>query len=102
VMLESTTPSLRQAAGQALEFGTVDKGPVSDNAKIENLQNHKTIFKNQKSHIPHTYSQRSCALAVGNRDYPVTPTRYTPMRCTPMRYACEVHAREMHAHKMHA
>ena len=32
---------------------------VSLSAKIENLQNHKTIFENKNSYISHTYSQRS-------------------------------------------
>jgi hypothetical protein len=55
-------------------------------AKIENLQNHKTIFENQNSH---TYSQASRTLAARNKDYPVV-------------YAHEIHAYEVHAHEVYA
>ena len=64
-------------------------GFTADNAKIENLQRHKTIPENQNSHIPHTYSQGSCTFAARNRDYPVV-------------YAHEIHAYEVHVHGVHA
>src|SRR5271154_2045792 len=35
---------------------------VSASGHIENLQNHKTIFENQNSHIPRTHSQASWTL----------------------------------------
>ena len=35
---------------------------ISVSAKIENLQNHKTIFEDQNSHISHTHSQASWTL----------------------------------------
>jgi hypothetical protein len=54
-------------------------GRLGLSAKIENLQNYKTIFENQNSHIPHTYSQASRTFAARNRDSPVM-------------YAHEVHA----------
>ena len=50
---------------------------------------HSTIFENQNSHIPHTYSQASCTFAARNRDYPVV-------------YAHEIHAYEVHAHEVYA
>jgi hypothetical protein len=50
---------------------------------------YKTIFENQNSHIPHTYSQASCTFAARNRDYPVV-------------YAHEIHSYEVHAHEVHA
>ena len=66
-------------------------------AKIENLQNHKTILENQISHIPHT-SQASCTFASRNRDYPVVYAHEIHAYVD----AYEVYAREMHAREIHA